>query len=142
MQAASLTHILAIVKKPPDRRSQEEVHALVVLLTEQLRTLSFLTAARKKLPYAKLADAARQLRHAHMSAHSRVTDEDESGLVLRVMLRGSALVERRLGKTWLHVGFVNAGGTMGFSSLLEGLDLEHQERVGLEDREGILHLLR
>ncbi len=35
MQAASLTHILAIVKKPPDRRSQEEVHALVVLLTEQ-----------------------------------------------------------------------------------------------------------
>ena len=42
MQAASLTHILAIVKKPPDRRSQEEVHALVVLLTEQLRTLSFL----------------------------------------------------------------------------------------------------
>ena len=27
MQAAPLTHIFAIVKKPPDRRSQEEVHA-------------------------------------------------------------------------------------------------------------------
>lgn len=59
MQAAALTNILAIVKKAPADRTQEEVHALVVLLTEQLRTLSFLTAARKKLPYAKLADAAR-----------------------------------------------------------------------------------
>ena len=38
MQAAALTNILAIVKKAPADRTQEEVHALVVLLTEQLRT--------------------------------------------------------------------------------------------------------
>ena len=143
MQAASLTHILAIVKKPPDRRSQEEVHALVVLLTEQLRSLSFLTIARKKLPYAKLADAARQLRHSHVGAHTRVSDEDESGLVLRIMLRGSALVERRLGKTWLHVGFVNAGGVVRPLELLGSrakvdaarvvLDLVRQREGGVGD---------
>jgi hypothetical protein len=45
MQAAALTNILAIVRKPFNERTQEEVHALVVLLTEQLRLL--LCAARK-----------------------------------------------------------------------------------------------
>ena len=38
MQAAPLTNILAVARKTPAERTQEEVHALVVLLTEQLRT--------------------------------------------------------------------------------------------------------
>ena len=53
MQTAPLAHILAIVRKPFNERTQEEVHALVVLLTEQLRTFSFLTVARKKLPFRR-----------------------------------------------------------------------------------------
>ena len=62
MSAAPHAHIIATLRRAPAERTQEEVHALVVLLTEQLRSLSFLTIARKKLPYAKLADAARRVR--------------------------------------------------------------------------------
>ena len=111
---ALLKACLPTLTLAPATRPQELVHELVVLLTKLLRPFSALT-------YQQQCAACRALTLETTAPRTRMTDEDEHAqLVFRIVLQGSVLVERRFGKTWLHVGFLKTGDTLGLPALLEG----------------------
>jgi CRP-like cAMP-binding protein len=110
-----LEHCIATLKQPSTNREPQDVHLLAVLLTDRLR------AWPSKLSYLQLSTACRALNYANIPPRVRLDDKDEGGqLVFRVLLAGSILVQRRFGtKTWLPVGFLHAGDSLGLPAMLE-----------------------
>lgn len=106
---------ITVLKQPPAQRPVESVQLLGVLLVDHLRAFS------NKLPFNHLCVACRALTYSHVPAGVRLTNADESGqTVFRVLLTGTVLVQRRFShKTWLPVGFLSPGDTLGLMGMLE-----------------------
>ena len=113
-QAAQLQKAIDTLKMPANERTQERIHQCGVLLTDHLR------AFPANVPYNQLCDACRSLAYNQLAPRIRITDTDESGQgVLRVLLSGSVLVQRRFGvKAWLPTGFLRTGDILGLPAML------------------------
>ena len=91
-QAAALKAAIETLKTPASERKQEGIHLCAVLLTDHLRAMP------TKLPYNLLCEACRAFVYAQLAPRVAFVDADDSGqLVLRVLLSGSVLVQRRFG---------------------------------------------
>ena len=114
LSRAWLQHAVDTLKLPASERTSEGVHVLAVLLVDRLR------AWPSKLPYNQLCDACSALSYSYMSPQMRMSDLDEAGQpVFRVLLSGSLLVQRRFEKSWLPVGFLRAGDTLGLPVMFD-----------------------
>ena len=114
MQQGLLANAIEMLKTPPNERTQERIHLCAVLLTDHLRAFPAI------VPYNLLCDACRSLTYSQLAPRVRFTDSDDSGTnVLRVLLSGSVLVQRKFGpKAWLPTGFLRTGDILGLPGML------------------------
>lgn len=110
-----LSQCIETLKLPPKERTQERIHRLVVLLTDDLCALS------RRTPYNQLCVACRGAQYAHAPANAQMEDADEGQNVFRVVLSGSLRVQRKLGKAWVPMGFVRAGDVLGLAAMLQSV---------------------
>ena len=109
-----LKSVMATLEIPPDKRPQEKIHECSILLSAWIKPFSLLS-------YQQMVATCRSLTSESVQPRTRLTDEDENKqVVFRIVLDGSVLVERRFGKSWLHVGFMRRGDTLGVAAQLEG----------------------